>query len=646
MNSTPRDENVLTDIRTCQEIVAKSHNDKIAAICRILQGCAMPDTSGMAQSLFENGLDCLTLVCRTNLSRYVSHSFNPSPVEQADQEKNPVLPFLWSSLNLVKHPDDEHHRLEALEILSNAKQDILRRIIALGLLDSKNLDFLSLTDSDIMNETLWSQPQFRLYDTVIRREQGEREWHLVPRPGRREQGQRSLLSLCAAEDPHQPLQEFIDSNIGPRDCEDGSQEIWMSDKPRIVRIQYEPCANAPANFQELRRFDMPIYNCKEAVAWANIRPDILKAHVSWHYELGSVVKVGATARHNSYVRTYSQGGGHRRLDARGTKTVNNLWKLDGATSGVYLLVYHWTAHEQSQIYSAEVQPKYGSDRITGADGVELINGFLNKLDLEEPSAESQNVGDTNTASSARPATGNRNVPVDAGTAQPDNPVPVQDQGDPRQSQPEPARPSDASHPSRNVRNETQEQSSSRRGTSIEPVQMGALQTQQLAFRPRDSRRPRNRRPTQVEDNRASSPDRRERSHREYRRSRSRDDTSQRRSERSTGRDRSPLEYNRRHSGDTWSPGRRDQREADRRRDFRPRSRSPPRHERSDGRWHSRSPRRGEQRDADRRRRSRSPHNEYHQSSYQSYRPSPPPVSTQGGRRRPSRRERQRQRRRN
>ncbi|EFY92061.1 hypothetical protein MAC_02009 [Metarhizium acridum CQMa 102] len=464
MNSTPRDENVLTDIRTCQEIVAKSHNDKIAAICRILQGCAMPDTSGMAQSLFENGLDCLTLVCRTNLSRYVSHSFNPSPVEQADQEKNPVLPFLWSSLNLVKHPDDEHHRLEALEILSNAKQDILRRIIALGLLDSKNLDFLSLNDSDIMNETLWSQPQFRLYDTVIRREQGEREWHLVPRPGRREQGQRSLLSLCAAEDPHQPLQEFIDSNIGPRDCEDGSQEIWMSDKPRIVRIQYEPCANAPANFQELRRFDMPIYNCKEAVAWANIRPDILKAHVSWHYELGSVVKVGATARHNSYVRTYSQGGGHRRLDARGTKTVNNLWKLDGATSGVYLLVYHWTAHEQSQIYSAEVQPKYGSDRITGADGVELINGFLNKLDLEEPSAESQNVGDTNTASSARPATGNRNVPVDAGTAQPDNPVPVQDQGDPRQSQPEPARPSDASHPSRNVRNETQEQSSSRRGT--------------------------------------------------------------------------------------------------------------------------------------------------------------------------------------
>ncbi|KAG8426647.1 hypothetical protein J3459_007947 [Metarhizium acridum] len=391
MNSTPRDENVLTDIRTCQEIVAKSHNDKIAAICRILQGCAMPDTSGMAQSLFENGLDCLTLVCRTNLSRYVSHSFNPSPVEQADQEKNPVLPFLWSSLNLVKHPDDEHHRLEALEILSNAKQDILRRIIALGLLDSKNLDFLSLNDSDIMNETLWSQPQFRLYDTVIRREQGEREWHLVPRPGRREQGQRSLLSLCAAEDPHQPLQEFIDSNIGPRDCEDGSQEIWMSDKPRIVRIQYEPCANAPANFQELRRFDMPIYNCKEAVAWANIRPDILKAHVSWHYELGSVVKVGATARHNSYVRTYSQGGGHRRLDARGTKTVNNLWKLDGATSGVYLLVYHWTAHEQSQIYSAEVQPKYGSDRITGADGVELINGFLNKLDLEEPSAESQNL---------------------------------------------------------------------------------------------------------------------------------------------------------------------------------------------------------------------------------------------------------------
>lgn len=116
--------------------------------------------------LFTNGLDCLVFMLRTIFSRDTRYGRNQSPEEQSDEQKNSILRFCWSSFDLVKNQQGvvdqtQHH------ILAAEKKYLLREFLSQRSTPQDSLTALKLMDSDIMNETLWSQPSFRLYDTII-----------------------------------------------------------------------------------------------------------------------------------------------------------------------------------------------------------------------------------------------------------------------------------------------------------------------------------------------------------------------------------------------------------------------------------------------------------------------------------------------
>lgn len=150
-----------------------------AVMAMLLQSSPPLDVSNRRVGLPAKGLDCLVRVIRIYYSTQVTLSDDAFTSEIRQQEKdNPVLEYAWQDFEQYgRGPTDELKNKHA-----EAKKSIL---LAMGLTEHsppEAFTFLSLARSDIMNNTLWSRPQFRLYtrglETVVDPGSGSTLWQV------------------------------------------------------------------------------------------------------------------------------------------------------------------------------------------------------------------------------------------------------------------------------------------------------------------------------------------------------------------------------------------------------------------------------------------------------------------------------------
>lgn len=343
--------NVLTDLRR-RFPVARGYNSW--QITSSLLRDFPPRTEGaIPGELPTNGLDCLMQLVRHIHSRY-SRTGRENELEIfLDERRNPLLELAWSSFDLAGGDHQENHKA----LLAKEKQKVLQALISKGTLDRNELEGINLINSMLMNLSIWSRPGFRVFEKILVQEPDSSTWQVIYRQGRDRDGLLGNIDYNASDYPrHWKLQDIIDNHFGELVAEDCNTEVRIAYPSAVVRIEYEPSSDSPGNFQDLKRFTVPLYTDKEELDLSYIYGSVPQPDSSMMYELVAVVKHQSNPSGRSYIRTYLPGGAHIHLLPDTSDIIDNDWRLEGATSGKYLLVYQPIERPPALVILPEVRP--------------------------------------------------------------------------------------------------------------------------------------------------------------------------------------------------------------------------------------------------------------------------------------------------
>lgn len=247
--------NVLTDLRR-RFPVARGYNSW--QITSSLLRDFPPRTEGaIPGELPTNGLDCLMQLVRHIHSRY-SRTGRENELEIfLDERRNPLLELAWSSFDLAGGDHQENH----MALLAKEKQKVLQALISKGTLDRNELEGINLINSMLMNLSIWSRPGFRVFEKILVQEPDSSTWQVIYRQGRDRDGLLGNIDYNASDYPrHWKLQDIIDNHFGELVAEDCNTEVRIAYPSAVVRIEYEPSSDSPGNFQDLKRFTVPLYS--------------------------------------------------------------------------------------------------------------------------------------------------------------------------------------------------------------------------------------------------------------------------------------------------------------------------------------------------------------------------------------------------
>lgn len=350
---------VLTDLRK-RFPVNKGCNSWEATTSLLLNFPPSTESTGRGE-LPTNGLDCLMQLVRHIHSRYPRVGRENELEIFLDERRNPLLELAWSSFDLA-HGDGRERQLA---LLADEKEKVLQTLIRKGILDRNDLEGINLINSMLMNLSIWSRPGFRVYEKVLIQEPDTSQWQVVYRQGRDRDGILGNIDYNASDYPgYWKLQDVIDNHFGELVADDCNTQIWVAYPSAVVRIEYEPSPEAPGNFQDLRRFTVPLYTDTVELDLSYIYGSVPQSNSSVIYELVAVVKHQSRPGGRSYIRTYLPGGAHIHPYPGLSGIVDNNWHLDGATSGKYLLVYQPIERPLALVVLPEVR--------SGIDGRELL----------------------------------------------------------------------------------------------------------------------------------------------------------------------------------------------------------------------------------------------------------------------------------
>ncbi|KAF4342767.1 hypothetical protein FBEOM_3289 [Fusarium beomiforme] len=319
-----------------------------AIVAHILESRDQPASKNAALP----GFDCLIVVLRRIYSLVMLADGKPLGWLKASEEQNPLLRFAW---HLFENGKEE-------EAFSDRKQ-ILNALQSKGL--SGRSSFEALCTSSLMNETFWSQDDFRLTDILYymdSREEAE--------GSRDETARDSLLELNIAENPSLTLQEVVDNSFGPK---------TRGDKQVILDIN------------GLRSLHLPIFGREMDQTHGTF--EIIGYN---EYFIMAIVRLRHGDSSQEYVRTYKDHGANIIAQREPSSYVDNKWSIKD--SGKYMLFYCLKTFNESGDPSCF--PEVAEPPISEAEALllrdidEHLKGLIARMNMQtspqtEPQAKSK-----------------------------------------------------------------------------------------------------------------------------------------------------------------------------------------------------------------------------------------------------------------
>ncbi|KAF0635689.1 hypothetical protein NXS19_009431 [Fusarium pseudograminearum] len=294
------------DIRTMYD--TKGHELSVA--CHILE-CRYPTVT---KDNALPGLDCLIVVLRCIYSTSMFQNGGACHWIGAAEKKNRILRHAWSPFGK-----------EEREVREDAKdrENVLQSI------DGRHHSFDLLCNSELMNETFWSQNVFLLFEGLL----GATDARYVEGSPTQFANQ-CLLKLDLLTDPTSTMDGVIKQSFGCIPfC---NQWVWSRpSRPWVVRVMYTPdvMMSRRLGINDLRRLQIPIWKQRESAETA-CWDEIGKSE----YFLMAVVRLRDDRHTQDYVRTYHRHGANIIPENPSGAFVNNSWSLKD-NGGKYMLFY-------------------------------------------------------------------------------------------------------------------------------------------------------------------------------------------------------------------------------------------------------------------------------------------------------------------
>ncbi|XEV05154.1 hypothetical protein FSHL1_010441 [Fusarium sambucinum] len=236
----------------------------------------------------HSGLDCLIVVLRRI---YSSHMLDSNVMKTLSwlpksESMNPILTHAWHVFGCS--PD-------AIE-RTDADRQVVNQYLHKNGFDPRG-SFESLCTSSLMNETFWSQKEFRLTDHPVNAETGA-SINLSPD----EIAQLDILELDSSR-PADTLQLIVDRTFGVRTWKEDKM-VLLPSRPWVIRVIYRVNdQDGNLSIQDLKTLQMPV--------WTG-RPNEPKHRFQEtgrvNYYLLAVVRMRQNEKGRDVVRTYNPTG--------------------------------------------------------------------------------------------------------------------------------------------------------------------------------------------------------------------------------------------------------------------------------------------------------------------------------------------------
>ncbi|KAJ6443619.1 glyoxalase family protein [Purpureocillium lavendulum] len=210
----------------------------------------VPQPSPKSLTGFDtSGLDSLVTVIRH------MHSFQvrtPWKVDTATE--NPILEYSWRCF-------ESDSKASAAE-RAKAKQAVIEALLWNKFARRKDLGFLPLATSDIMNQTIWAREDHRLFEMTITRESPQSPFVQAREEAgdARAHAARSLLTFDrVGKDRGKDLERLLKEQFTvAADPVTGKTTIEQCNQPAFIRILYIADENAPLQLDSLRATRVPV----------------------------------------------------------------------------------------------------------------------------------------------------------------------------------------------------------------------------------------------------------------------------------------------------------------------------------------------------------------------------------------------------
>lgn len=268
-----------------------------------------------------DSFDCLVALVRIVFSLKAALDGKESDGNKRDEERNQILAYAWQRFpverpvgqGLAGHLSVKKQAIEQLTLASNA-------------------DFGDLFKSNLMDETLWAAPYFRLDRCNLSRADnpapGQSQWSSTPASTRPAEELFQWDCSQVAPTSAQPLQNFINSRFQEQ-REDDSTVRWIVPlTPDFIRVSYRPNPSNPLTFNDLRSFHLEEYELarptdESASSSTKTVYSVIREH---RYCIRGIVRSQTGPRGHDFVRLY-QPNGRYLIPATKTSIINDDWRV-------------------------------------------------------------------------------------------------------------------------------------------------------------------------------------------------------------------------------------------------------------------------------------------------------------------------------
>ncbi|CAG7565830.1 unnamed protein product [Fusarium equiseti] len=265
-----------------------------------------------------SGIDCLLVVIR---HIYCNGMMSPNLDQELEwfkdsEAKNPILGHAWHVFGNEK---------AEMETSTKDRRKVNADLERLGFHDPPS--FTQICDSELMNETFWSQDIFRLSHPPVDPTTGDD----IPLSAN-EIAELSKL-VFKPEIPRSCIQDVVDQAFGHKEWK-GRQMFVVPHDPWVVRVLYQADSNLcdGVTIKQLKTLTLPVWVQKEGVEYV-----CLEEVDRLDYFLMAVVRLREQHDDPDLVRTYSPLGQNVPGAYETPSFVKDGWSV--AQSGTYMLFY-------------------------------------------------------------------------------------------------------------------------------------------------------------------------------------------------------------------------------------------------------------------------------------------------------------------
>ncbi|KAJ4113294.1 hypothetical protein NW768_011577 [Fusarium equiseti] len=260
----------------------------------------------------QPSFDCLIVVLHSIYQHCIVGTDSPPDWLAKAEEKNPILGYAWLMFSHGAREDSLAWR-----------RKVFKAVFSFG------PSFENFCTSSLMNETFWSQDEFRLSRNFHSIETGD-----IVEGSADDIARASILEFDHAMNPSLTLDKVVEKSFGVISFK-GQDVASIPSNPWIVRLQYKPALNASErlDINGLKLLYLPVWEQLMSQTNEGYR-EVGKAP----YFLMAVVRLRDGDHQEEFVRTYNSYGANILADDDPEHPVNNTWSVKDSP-GSYMLFY-------------------------------------------------------------------------------------------------------------------------------------------------------------------------------------------------------------------------------------------------------------------------------------------------------------------